>query len=140
MGGMADLVTSIVEKLKADAGLTALVETRVFGDELPADQAAAMPRRAIRIQPSGGAAFAPASKTRAEAQRFDLIAYGATPMEAATLRQAASKVLLGIERQFVDGVLIHWVQSAGGYLTGRDRDGAWPYAFQSFQTFFEETA
>lgn len=133
---MADIVTAIVEILKADAGIAALVETHVYGGELPPDLAGQMPRAVIVVQPSGGAAFAPASTVNAEIQRLDLICYGATLFEATELRRTASRVLLDIRRQFAADVLIHWVQWAGGYLTGRDRDGAWPYALQSYQTLF----
>lgn len=133
---MADIVTAITEVLKADAGIAALVGGHVYGGELPPDLAAAMPRNAIVVQPSGGVAFAPASTAHVEAQRLDLVCYGATPFEAAELRRVANRVMLGTRRRVVAAVLIHWVQWAGGYLTGRDRDGKWPYAFQSYQTLF----
>lgn len=133
---MADIVTSIVDLLKADAGLVALCEGRVFGGELPPGQAADMPRSAIVVQPSGGVPFHPAGLVKAEAQRLDLVAYGATVFEAMELRATASRLLVLTVRRAMSGVLIHWLQSAGGYLIGRDRDGQWPYAFQSFQTLY----
>jgi hypothetical protein len=133
---MGDIITSIVDLLKTDADIVALCGDRVFGGELPPDEAASMPRAAIVIQPSGGVAFKAASLVKAEAQRFDLVAYGATPLLASTLRTAGARILVRVVRELVTGVLIHWVQSAGGYLAGRDRDGAWPFAFQSFQTLY----
>lgn len=139
---MADIVTAIVDLLKADAGVAALCGERVFGGELPPDEAGSMPRRAIVIQPSGGAPYQPAGRVKAEAQRLDVVAYGATIAEAAVLRDAARRVLVMTVRLLVSGVLVHWVQSAGGFLIGRDRDGQWPFAFQSFQALFsiEEAA
>lgn len=133
---MADIITAIVELLKADAGIATLCGGRVFGGELPPDEAQSMPRQAIVVQPSGGVPFQPAAWLKAEAQRFDLVAYGATVFDAVTLRQAAALVLKLASRDTISGVLIHWFQPAGGYLTGRDRDGQWPYAFQSFQTLY----
>jgi len=133
---LADIVTAIVELLKADAGVAALCGDRVFGGELPPDEAAAMPRTAIVVQPSGGPAFQPRGRVKADAQRLDLVAYGATLTEAMTLRDALRVALVMGVRRLVAGVLIHWVQSAGGYMTGRDRDGQWPYAFQSFQALY----
>lgn len=133
MGSLAEIVTAIVELLKADAGVAALAGTRVFGGELPPSETALMPRKTIVIQPSGGVPFKPASLVKAEAQRLDVVAYGATPLEAATLRAAAAHALVLTVRAIFAGVLVHWVQSAGGYLAGRDRDGQWPFAFQSFQ-------
>lgn len=133
---MADIVTAIVEVLKANAGVAALVGEHVYGGELPADVAKVMPRSVIVVQPSGGVPFAPASTARVESQRLDLISYGATPLEASRLRSIANRVVLDTRRRVVASVLIHWVQWAGGYLAGRDRDGGWPYAFQSYQTLF----
>ncbi len=137
---MADIVTSIVDLLKADTGVAALCGTRVFGGELPPAEAKSMPRQAVVIQPSGGVPFQPGSLLNAQAQRFDVIGYGATPLEAATVRYAARVALVSVMRRLVSGLLIHWVQSAGGYLAGRDRDGQWPFAFQSFQILFSEPA
>ena len=139
---LADIVTAIVELLKADAGVAALCGPRVFGGELPPDETQSMPRHALVVQPSGGVPFQPASRLRAEAQRLDIIAYGPTVHDAVLLRQAAAPVLTLTVRRVISGVLIQWVQAAGGFMTGRDRDGQWPYAFQSFQTLYstEEAA
>jgi len=133
---VADIIAAIVELLKADAGVAALCGTGVFGGELPPDETQSMPRHAIVVQPSGGVPFQPASLVEAEAQRFDLIAYGPTVYGAMMLRSAAASALYAYMRVVSEGVLVHWVQSAGGYQTGRDSDGQWPYAFQSFQTLY----
>lgn len=133
---MADIVTAIVDLLKADAGVTDLCGDRVFGGELPRDEAAGMPRSTIVVQPSGGPPFQAAGRVKADTQRLDLIAYGATLKEAMALRDALRIALVMVVRRLVSGVLVHWVQSAGGYSTGRDRDGAWPYAFHSFQALY----
>lgn len=139
-GVMSDIITAIVDLLRAAPGIAALVAGRVYGDELPESLMVEMPTQCVVVKPSGGAAFQGAGKLNAEAQRFDLFCYGASPFEADQLRRACRPVVLGIERRQHNGVLIHWVQSAGGYLTGRDRDGAWPYAFASFQTLYSEEA
>lgn len=133
---MADIITAIVDVLKADAAFAVLAGDHVYGDELPAAAVPLMPRNAVVIKPSGGAPFQPGGNAQADAQRFDMICYGATPYEADALRRAGYRVLRNVLRQLQGGVLIHWVQSAGGNLTGRDRDGQWPYAFQSFQSLF----
>lgn len=133
---MADIVTAIVDLLKADAGIAGSAGEHVYGGELPADVAATMPRHAIVVQPSGGAPYQPAGTLDLEAQRLDLICYGPTPFEASELRRLAGPLLRNTIRRVVSGVLIHRVQSAGGYQAGRDRDGACPYAFQSYQALF----
>jgi hypothetical protein len=133
---LADIVTAIVELLKADAGIAALAGEHVYGGELPPDVPALMPRSAIVVQPSGGVPFAPASTADLEAQRIDLVCYGPTLREAFALRSRGNRVLLDTKRRVIASTLIHWVQWAGGYLTGRDRDAGWPYAFQSYQALF----
>jgi hypothetical protein len=131
-----DIVAAIVEVLKAEAAVTALAGEHIYGGELPPGLAGSMPRGALVVQPSGGAPYAPDAKLPLEAQRVDVVAYGATLKQAVDLRSAAGRILINVERQVISGGLVHWVKSAGGYLTGRDRDGAWPYAFQSFQSLF----
>ena len=133
---MVDIVNAIVDLLKADAGIAALAGEHVYGGELPPELPALMPRSAIVVQPSGGVPFAPASTADVETQRLDLVCYGATPYEAFVNCRLGGRVLRGTKRRVVSGTLIHWVQWAGGYLTGRDRDSGWPYAFQSFQALF----
>lgn len=133
---MTDIITAIVDVLKADAAFAALSEGRVYGDELPESAVDLMPRNAVVIKPSGGAPFQSGGEALADAQRFDMICYGATPFEADALRRMGYSAIRKLRRHLQGAVLIHWVQSAGGYLTGRDADGRWPYAFQSFQTLF----
>lgn len=133
---MVDIIAAIVEVLKADAGVAALCGTRVFGGELPDAETPDMPRAALVIQPSGGVPFQAESYIEADAQRIDLIAYGETPRVADQLRSAGRQCLVSVRREVSAGVLIHWVQSAGGFTVGRDRDGQWPYAFQSFQVLY----
>ncbi|WP_048648949.1 tail completion protein gp17 [Nitratireductor soli] len=131
----ADIITATVTLLKSDAAVTALCADRVFGDELPNDEAAAMPRAAIVVRASGGTSIAAGSFIQHDTQRLDLVAYGATKFDADALRRAARRVLTALRRRVIGNVLIHWIESAGGFSSGRDRDGAWPYAFQSFQVF-----
>lgn len=135
-GPMSDIITAIVSILKAAPAVADLCADRVYGDELPQAEALAMPRSALVVRASGGVAFQPGSGLNAQAQRVDLVAYGASPFEADLLRRGGYRCLTGVVRLHQGDVLIHSVQSAGGSLTGRDRDGNWPYAFQSFQALF----
>ena len=132
---MADLIGALVEALKGDEDTAALAGADVFGAELPRGAVQRMPVNAIVIQGSGGPSLTAGSDVAADTQRIDLIAYGATPFEADQLRLVAGRALRGIRRRMIAGVLIHDVKSAGGFTSGRDRDGHWPQAFQSFQVF-----
>ena len=133
---MSDIITAIVDVLRAETAIAELCGTRVYGDEMPQAEALAMPRAAIVVRSSGGVPYQPGSSLNAQAQRIDLVAYGPTPYEADLLRRAGYRCLVNVRRLTQGDVLIHSIQSAGGSLTGRDPDGQWPYAFQSFQTLF----
>ncbi len=132
---MADLVSSLVALLLADATIAAQAGTRVFGGELPASEASSMPRKALVIQPSGGSSLTGASFIQADTERVDLFAYGATPKEAGDLADLAGLVLRNARRKVWAGLLIHWVKPAGGSSSGRDPALTWPRAFRSFQAF-----
>lgn len=130
---MADWIAALVELLKADAGISAAVGARVFGGELPAEEAASMPRQALVLEPSGGPSLTGRSFVQHDTSRFDLLAYGATSREAGQLADQAALVLRNMRRGVWANVLIHWVQPAGGSSSGRDAALAWPRAFRSFQ-------
>lgn len=137
----ADIIAGLIAVLKADAGVAALAGERIFGEELPEDQAQHMPRPCVVLQPSGGAPGG-GGYMKHTAQRVDALSYGRTRGEASQLRRAVFACLKQLRRVTAEtsagGVLIHWVEDAGGYLTGRDPDADWPIAFQSFQAFYAE--
>lgn len=133
----ADPVGALVALLKADAGVSALT-TRVFGQELPAAEVGSMPRLAVVIAASGGAALTAGSYAEHEAQRVDVFCYGATLFQAEGLRRAVHAALKQIRRNGDHGALIHWAQPAGGFATRRDPDADWPMSFSSFQLFYAE--
>ncbi|WP_034157924.1 tail completion protein gp17 [Sphingomonas sp. ERG5] len=133
---MVDLVGAVVALLKADTDIGASAGVRVFGGELPDDETRHMARRAIVLKPSGGVSLTSGSYIEADTQRLDLFAYGATPREAADLLAQAGAVLRPLRRTVSAGVLIHWAQSAGGFLNGREPVTNWPRAWQSFQFLY----
>lgn len=135
----ADVIQGLVAIAAADAGVAALAGARIFGDELPPDETGAMPRKALVLRPSGGPQFI-GGKIRHTAQRVDALSYGETKYEAGRLQRAVFTAFKNVERQVAGGVLVHWVADAGGFASGRDPDGDWPLAFQSFQAFYAETA
>lgn len=130
---VADPVAAVVELLKADAGTAAIAGTRVFGGELPADEAANMPRAAIVVAASGGTSLTAKSFAEFDTARVDLFAYGATPREAEQLADTAALALRRARRKVWAGTLIHWINPAGGSAGARDPDAAWPRVFRSFQ-------
>lgn len=136
----ADPIAGLVAYLAADAGVAALVGTRVFGDELPKSEAPHMPRKAVVLDPSGGNNITSGTYIEHSSQRFDALSFGETPFEANRVRLAVGLALKQLRRNVAGGVLIHWVEPAGGWLTRRHPDVRWPAAFQSFQIFFADQA
>jgi len=130
---MADPVGALVAILRADTIIAAALDARVFGGELPADETAHMPRRAIVLRASGGTSLMGGSFVETDTVRIDLFAYGATPKEAGDLAMSAALVLRRVRRQVAAGTLIHWINNAGGYSSSREPVTEWPRSMQSFQ-------
>lgn len=137
---IVDPIVAIIDILKANAAVTILVSTRVFGDEMPRAETASMPRKSIVIKSSGGGVFSTGSADYIEHSdmRFDAFCYGETPFQSNRVRREVYDVLKQLKRQVINGILVHWVNPAGGLLTLRDPDTQWPVAFNSFQGFFSE--
>lgn len=136
---MVDLVASLVALFSEDADFAAASGGRVFGGELPADEAAQMPRRCLVVKASGGVSPFGDSYLRLDAQRVDLSAFGPTVADASALLGLAGELLFPIQRQVSAGVLLHSVASAGGFWTGRDPQFDWPRAWRSFQVLHSLT-
>ncbi len=131
-----DIVGAVVTFLKADAGVAALVATRVFGLELPAAEAASMPRKGVVVASSGGSSFAAGSFIDHDTQRLDLFSFGETLFEAGRVRSAVSDALRGLRRGKIGTTLVHWIEPAGGWASQRATKLEWPRAFQSFQALY----
>lgn len=134
-----NLIGALVALLKDDVGVAALVDTRVFGAELPRDQVEDMPRKGVIVRLSGGVTPV-GGYVEVTAERVDAISWGATPYEADTVSLAVRGALKRVRRQVVDvdgtGVLIHSAEEAGGRLSIRDQETNWPAITQAFQVLY----
>ena len=138
---MIDITLAMIDFLKADSPLAALVGTRVFGGELYESEAPFMPRKAVVLRGSGGASLLSQNYVPVTDQRFDIFSYGETPFEVSKVRRAVFTALKELRRALIGGdVLIHWIEPAGGFVNLRDPDAGWPVNFQSFQALFDERA
>lgn len=136
MSEPADLEAGLVAYLAAQATLAALVDGRIYGEQLPPDQTASMPRPAIVIKASGGVSTTGASKLEHDTQRVDVFAFGRTPHEASGVLRQAAHELRHLERGVYGGVGIYWVNRAGGLLSTREPGTEWPRASQAFQALY----
>lgn len=132
---MSDPIGAVLALLGADPVVAGMAGADLFGGELPAAAVARLPKAMVVVQASGGISLTGESHVEHDTQRIDLTCYGRTPREAEVLRQACALTLRRVRRVTAAGTLIHWINSAGGVLSGRERDGGWPTAFQSFQIF-----
>lgn len=134
----ADIVGAMVTLLKSLTDITDLVGDRVFGIELPDEEAASMPRMAIVIRPAGGVSPV-GGFVKHTAARFDVISWGETPFESDRLGRAVFKALKQARRQKITAgdhdVLFHWAEDAGGRIPVRDGQTNWPASTQPFQIF-----
>jgi hypothetical protein len=132
----ADPIGAVVALLLADSDVAAMVGTRGYGGELPPAETKQMPRTAFVVKASGGAPLMAGTFAEAEAQRIDVYTYGRTPKQAGDLSNLIALKLRRVQRQISAGTLLHWVNNAGGYSSGREPETDWPRAWRSFQVFF----
>lgn len=62
--------------------------------------------------------------------------YGATPIQAMAVMEDAALALRRVSHRVAAQTLVYWVQSAGGYSSGREPETEWPRVFQSFQLLY----
>lgn len=137
---VGDITSALILLLQAEAGVSALAGSRVYGLELPRHEAAHMPRPLIVIEPTGGIMPPYTQSLRLDAARIDTYCFGETPMRAMELRRAVRLALRGVSRLRVGSTLLHWVRPAGGYASGRDPQTGWPRVWESWSVLAAEQA
>lgn len=144
MTAIVDSLTAAIAVLKADAAVAALVGTRVYGDEMPRAQtgnqeAQAGAVKAVVITPSGGVPPTWAhGTTPIEVRRIDVYCYGETTSQAEAVRRAVYAAFRAVSRQVFAGVMVHWINPAGGAISGRDPETNWPVKWNSWQLAADE--
>lgn len=133
-----DVVDALVSLLKADAAITAIAGTNVFGTSLPDEITGTDAVAALVVSFAGGAQALGGGYMQHGDVRCDTKAYGRHPGEAVSLNGAAKAVLKGLRRQVVEGVLLHWARPVGGPLSLLDPDLRWPYVLHSWQVYSAE--
>ncbi len=141
MTQITDSKGALIAHLKTDTDLSALVGTRIFGDELPRDEADSMPRKAVVLTPSGGSMPPYTQATmQLEAQTYDVFCYGETLFQANAVRRAVQGALRAIQAITKSSVLLHWARPAGGSISGQDPVTNWPVVWNSWQVLSDERA
>lgn len=132
---MTDPLSALIQYLKADTGIITLAgtpsPTRVFGLELPQNQSASMPRKAVVLKFSGG----PGKQPHADLseQRIDIWCYGETAFEAMKLQLAVSQAVDTLRRKAEGTTFLHGAIQSGGLLGPiEDPDTNWVFCLQSW--------
>lgn len=134
---MTDVLSALIAFLKDDADTADLIGTRIYGDEVPrAEVERREPRKLVLLRESGGAErnrFLPIAEGR-----LDVWCFGETAYEAGKVDRAVYSALKALNRQTVDGVLLHNAGQAGGPISVRDADTGWPAKWRSITVQADE--
>lgn len=130
---LATIPEALVTFLSAQSFISTLVGTRVFGLELPATESKSMPRNAVVLKMSGGPGGLGSSDDRPITRiRFDVLNYGATPLDALSVQRATHCALKSINRNIESGTLLHSAEQSAGPVNLRDPQGNWPLVLETF--------
>ena len=124
-----NITAAMVDYLANDMRVTRLAGERVYGAELPAYEAAEMPRKTILVMASGGlgAGAGTSSQTPWANNRFDIRCYGETPYIADILHNVVYRAMHDLRVHDYEGMRLVTAVKSGGPLPGRDMDADWPY-------------
>ena len=122
-------LAAVVQMLLDDLNISQLCGNRVYGSELPRNQAKEQPRAALVLRPSGGGSIGPGARswTPWTVMRLDVTAYGKDPDEAINVHWAAYRAFTDLERTVIANCILHNAVVTGGPITGRDGDTDWPF-------------
>lgn len=129
-----DGIGALIAYLKADATISALLSTRVYGLELPEADAESMPRKAIVINAAGG--IDESSFIEAFKLRLDFFCYGETPFEAWEVYRTLQTVLKQMDRNVISSTLLFSVIHSAGPFSSRDQRTEWPVIIDTWISFF----
>jgi hypothetical protein len=136
---VVDPIVGLVALLKADSAVNALVDGRVFGGDLPRNQAftETMPVQSVVLRPAGGRednGLVPVVHWR-----IDAICYGPDSFECMELLRAVHDALKYSIRQTFATVFIHSATISSGPVYLVDQETRWPMAFESWVVSAAET-
>lgn len=137
--GEGDELTALVEWLSLDDVIREAIDDRIFGHELPDEQASVMPRACVVISNAGG--FTEGLPEVLDRSRVDVRCYGATLDEAKALAVQVARRFREL-RRFVaaNGTVLHPARRSGGFVPLREQIGGWPLILRSWLVVFDVQA
>jgi len=127
-----DITVAVLGMLMDDEDVIAIVDDRLYGEELPEEECPNMPRGCVvvrRVSGFGGMG----GDTEIEEGMLDVACYGQTPFDAMRLRLAVYNALKHTLRSVQEGTLIHSLESTAGASSLRDADFSWPLVLESWK-------
>ena len=124
-----NVTAAIAKVLRADASITALAGSRVFGGELPNREVQSMPRPVVVLRATGGGSLGPGARSYApwRVNRLDIFCYGRTPHEGSELHDAVYKAMTQLRQTVAADTVLKNASVSGGPVQTRDPDTDWPY-------------
>ena len=139
-----DLIGALIAHLKAQAAISALVSTRVFGQELPGTESESMPRKALvlRYAGRGNSPVGANDYIRHDSIRLDVWHYGETFFQADRVRREVHQTMksIGIPPVNQNSVRVHSASDVSGPIPITDPDTNWPIIIDSYSVFYSEAA
>lgn len=143
MAAVQDGLGALIALLKADSTISALIGTRVFGEELPEAETDSMPRQCIVIQDAGG--IRNNSYLDINKMRLDFFCYGLTPIEAREVWRTLATVLRELERTIQSSTVIYQAEHSAGPFYSRNKESGfltntnWPLIIDTWLVKMQET-
>jgi hypothetical protein len=103
----------------------------IYGGELPQEENATMPKKAVVLHASGG--YENNDYIEIVKPRLDVYCYGETYYEAGTVDRAVYDVMKHVMRKRIAGVLLHGVACGGGPIQVKHAETGWPIVWRSYQ-------
>lgn len=137
-----DPIEALVAYLRADPQVAALTAGRVYGAELPLQEAALMPRKALVVTAAGGGAVGPGARSylAVGTVRMDVRCYGETQYEAMRVFRAVHGALKGLRRHPQGPMLLHAAYEEAGPLQTREPEVGWPLVLSVWEVLVAEMA
>jgi hypothetical protein len=143
---MTDYLSALRKYLLAQADVDSLCEGRVFVLALPAEQISRigvgnkqetlMPRKCVVVAAAGGddnPGLLPIGRAR-----IQVVCYAESDFEAARMERPVAEALKTLNRETIDGVLLHNATVSGGPSQGRDPETFWPAMLRTAVVRYDE--
>ena len=132
-----DAVGALATYLKAQAAISSLLGTRVYGLEVPKADAVSMPRKCIVINNAGG--IGEASDLDVYQHRFDFLCYGETTFEAYETWRTLRTELRDLTKNVTSATTLYSAIHSAGPFSFRDQPTHWPVTLDTWLVRIQDT-